>query len=256
MAKIFSRATFVFDAVNKHDLAGKLNNSLAQFFRRMDGSQHNRGALIVFEGCDRSGKSTQCNLLLKSLEEKGHSVKLLKFPDRTTVIGKMIDDYLSCKKEVDDHAVHLLFSANRWENVQMMKDLLFSGTTVLVDRYAYSGVAFTAAKQGFDIEWCKCSDMGLPRPDAVLYLTLSSEAAAKRGGFGVERYEQTDFQKKVAANFDKLKDEDWRVIDADKSVEDLHRELENICLSQISDSVSKKLRTLWTDIEISSKKDL
>ena len=97
--------------------------------------------------------------------------------------------------------------------------------------------------------------MGLPRPDAVLYLTLSSEAAAKRGGFGVERYEQTDFQKKVAANYDKLKDEDWRVIDADKSVEDLHRELENISLSQISDSVSKKLRTLWTDMEISSKKD-
>ena len=41
-----------------------------------------RGALIVFEGCDRSGKTTQCNLLLKSLKEKGHSVQLLKFPGK------------------------------------------------------------------------------------------------------------------------------------------------------------------------------
>ena len=39
-----------------------------------------RGALIVFEGCDRSGKTTQCNMLLQTLQEKGHSVKLMKFP--------------------------------------------------------------------------------------------------------------------------------------------------------------------------------
>lgn len=214
-----------------------------------------RGALIVFEGCDRSGKTTQCNMLLQTLQEKGHSVKLMKFPDRTTVIGKMIDDYLSCKKDVDDHAVHLLFSANRWENVKMMKELLYSGTTLLVDRYAYSGVAFTAAKQGFDLEWCKCSDIGLPRPDAVLYLTLSSEAAAKRGGFGVERYEQTDFQKTVAENFERLKDDDWKVIDADKSVEELHGELKSICLDEIENVGSKVLRTLWTDTKITCSKE-
>jgi dTMP kinase len=65
--------------------------------------------------------------------------------------------------------------------------------------------------QGFKIDWCKQPDIGLPRPDAVLYLTLSSEVAAKRGGFGIERYEQTDFQKKVASNFELLKDESWQV---------------------------------------------
>ena len=37
--------------------------------------------------------------------------------DRTTAIGKVISDYLSKKCELDDHAVHLLFSANRWELV-------------------------------------------------------------------------------------------------------------------------------------------
>ena len=61
------------------------------------------------------------------------------------------------------------------------------------------------------MEWCKQADVGLPRPDKVLHLTLSSEAAAKRGGFGEERYEQTDMQKRVAANFDKLKESYWQV---------------------------------------------
>lgn len=41
--------------------------------------------------------------------------ELWRFPDRTTAIGQMIDAYLTCKAEADDAAMHLLFSANRWE---------------------------------------------------------------------------------------------------------------------------------------------
>lgn len=37
--------------------------------------------------------------------------------DRTTDIGKMIDQYLKCKKSLSDEAIHLLFSSNRWEVV-------------------------------------------------------------------------------------------------------------------------------------------
>lgn len=58
--------------------------------------------------------------------------------------------------------------------------------------------------------------MGLPRPDLVLYLQLSSEDAAKRADFGNERYEQTDFQLKVAENFNIImSNEDlsyWKVL--------------------------------------------
>lgn len=206
-----------------------------------------RGALIVLEGCDRSGKTTQCNILQKNLSDAGHSVKLLKYPDRTTVIGHIIHDYLSCNTEVEDHAVHLLFSANRWESVPRLLEILKSGTTLIVDRYAYSGVAFTAAKKGFDLEWCKQPDIGLPRPDAVLYLKLSSEAAAKRGGFGEERYEQTDIQKQVAVNFNILQDKDWKVIDADKSQEDLTKELLIICQNTIHASSNKPVYKLWRE---------
>lgn len=66
----------------------------------------------------------------------------------------------------------------------------------MVDRYAYSGVAFTAAKgaPGLDRAWCMAPDAGLPAPDAVFFLNLTVEQAAARGGYGEERYEKADFQ--------------------------------------------------------------
>lgn len=73
---------------------------------------------------------------------------------------------------------------------------LAAGTTVVADRYAYSGVAFTAAKgaPGLDRAWCQAPDAGLPAPDAVFFLDLSAEAAEARGGYGEERYEKAEFQ--------------------------------------------------------------
>ena len=41
--------------------------------------------------------------------------ELWKFPDRQTSTGKLIDSYLNNREELDDAAVHLLYSANRWE---------------------------------------------------------------------------------------------------------------------------------------------
>jgi dTMP kinase len=77
----------------------------------------------------------------------------------------------------DDAAVHLLFSANRWEAVKSLKTRLNAGETLVCDRYAFSGVAFTAAKGTLDLEWCKNPDRGLPAPDAVIYLDVSSVRA-------------------------------------------------------------------------------
>lgn len=204
-----------------------------------------RGSLIVFEGCDHSGKTTQCKKLVCALNEAGIKTKAMRFPDRTTTIGKMIDSYLGNKCEIEDHSVHLLFSANRWEMVPRMKSDLESGTTLIVDRYAYSGVAFTAAKEGFDINWCKQPDVGLPQPDRVIYLTLSPEEAAERGTFGDERYEQKEFQLKVSENFEKLRDSVWTEVKADKTIDDLHRELLQITKDIIKESSSKPLEQLW-----------
>lgn len=76
-----------------------------------------RGAFVVLEGGDRSGKSTQAAKLVASLLSSGVAADAWRFPDRTSACGQLIDAYLkaSAGSGLDDAAVHLLFSANRWE---------------------------------------------------------------------------------------------------------------------------------------------
>jgi len=178
-----------------------------------------RGAFIVFEGGDRCGKTTQSTQVVDFLNHLygPKTAVWFKFPDRTTEIGQMINGYLTNKADMDDKCLHLLFSANRWEVITKIKKLLAEGVTVVADRYAYSGVAFSAAK-GLDPDWCKAPDAGLPRPDMTIYLDLTIEESAKRGGFGLEKYETKDMQTKAREQFMKLVDSSWEIIDANKPV--------------------------------------
>lgn len=118
--------------------------------------QTRRGAFILFEGIDRCGKSTQSSLLASSLT----NAELTRFPNRESTIGKLINAYLTSGEQMSDETIHLLFSANRWESASILESKLASGTHLVCDRYAYSGVAFSAAK-GMDLSWCKSCDSGL-----------------------------------------------------------------------------------------------
>lgn len=204
-----------------------------------------RGAFIVLEGCDRSGKSSQSKILVESLRMRGHKAKLMVFPDRNTNIGKVIDAYLKAKTHVGDHVIHLLFSANRWEQASVVEEQIKLGTTLIVDRYAYSGVAFSAAKQGMDLEWCRQPDIGLPRPDRVLFMGITPDDAAKRSGFGDEIYESLQFQQKVYSNFLKMKEPYWTVIDANRTVQEVSSDLLQIAEEVINDAKYSKLEHLW-----------
>ena len=136
-----------------------------------------RGAFILFEGIDRCGKSTQAALLAQMMSLTTMT-ELIRFPDRTSSIGQLINSYLASTTNMNDQTIHLLFSANRWEASQGLEAKLAAGTTLICDRYAYSGVAFSSAK-GLDLEWCKKCDEGLPAPDCIIYLDIPVEEAAK-----------------------------------------------------------------------------
>lgn len=58
--------------------------------------------------------------------------------------------------------------------------------------------------QGFCLDWCKKPDVGLPKPDLVMFLQLSAAEAALRGQFGEERYETSVFQRAVQQKFEQL----------------------------------------------------
>ena len=62
-----------------------------------------------------SNKSYYKVLVYANHFTKKKNLILVLHPDRTTPIGKMIDSYLRSQSDLDDRAIHLLFSANRWE---------------------------------------------------------------------------------------------------------------------------------------------
>jgi len=203
-----------------------------------------RGALIVLEGCDRSGKTTQCTKLVETLNNMKISAKKISFPDRSTPIGSIINDYLSRKIELPDRSVHLLFSANRWELEPEIRKQINSGVTLIVDRYSYSGVVFTSAKQCVDFKWCCGPENGLPKPDLVMFLKISTDEMAKRSGFGDERYENIEFQNKVDQNYEKFKNDNFIKMDANQDVSVLTNDILKQVLKTIDSVKNQKLEEL------------
>ena len=216
--------------------------------------------LIVFEGQDRSGKSTQIKKLHEYLNVKNlGSSKMIRFPERESLIGKSIDSYLSSNSELDDNTIHMLFCTNRWEHKNWILKTLSDGINVIVDRYAFSGVAYSVSK-GQNINWCKNGDIGLPQPDIVFFQDIVAEEAAKRGDYGQERYEKLDFQLEVMKTYiNHLYDKDyWINIDPNNTVDNVSqsiiKEYENYknIVSTNSDELKNKfyddkIKKLWMD---------
>ncbi|KAG1877262.1 P-loop containing nucleoside triphosphate hydrolase protein [Suillus subluteus] len=181
-------------------------------------SSSKRSAFKVIEGLDKSGKTTQASIL--------HN---------------------------HDRAIHLLFSANRWELASTISAHLAQGTTVLADRYSFSGIAYSVRK-GLPYEWCRAPEVGLPAPDLTLFLDISPEVAATRGGYGLERYEKEEVQKGVRQVFDQIgrsvqehgeKGEGkWVEIDAGKTKEEVAEDVWT-AVEPLASGVQGSISGLW-----------
>lgn len=133
-----------------------------------------------------------------------------------------------------------------------MRRDLEAGTTLVLDRYAFSGVAFSSVKPGMDAEWCRAADIGLPAPDIVFFMDMPVERAKQRGGFGEERYEKEEFQRKVRGAFSKLMDESWHVIDADRDRDVIHAEILAKAQQVIRERATTPLGKLWVGASVAS----
>lgn len=194
-----------------------------------------RGLLIVFEGIDNSGKTTHARQLALDLANARHLTFSQRnpvafcFPRRSTEVGKLIDSYLRGDTTLPDQVIHLLMSANRWEMKEEIEWFLSKGSTVILDRYWYSGVAYSCAK-GLDPHWCQASDIGLPRPDLVIYLDLPPEVAAGREDYGKEVYENLEYQQKAWDQYQILGAQEdlkniWKRVDSNLPIEEVKKEI-------------------------------
>lgn len=114
-------------------------------------------------------------------------------------------------------------------------------------------MTFSTAK-GLSYRWCLSPDTGLPRPDLVLFLNISKEAASQRGGYGEERYEKQEMQEKVRNVFLDMyrrregKCEEWAVVDAGKSVDEVEEE----CWRKVKEAVGKVWRGELGDVGLTA----
>lgn len=94
------------------------------------GSAGSRGAFILFEGVDRCGKTTQVGML-KEHYAKSKSTEQIRFPERKSAVGQLIDSYLQSNSNLNDQSIHLLFSANRWEQSDSIESKLAAGCNLV-----------------------------------------------------------------------------------------------------------------------------
>ena len=152
-----------------------------------------RGYLIAIEGSDRIGKTTLIESLKRNLE-----AEVYHFPTRKGPIGELLDKYLRGEAEIKNlHSSHYLFSADRWENEDKIKEILNQGKNVILDRYILSGYIYTTCQSEEAKIWAKRADYGLIKPDVQIIVTDDSDKLMKRISetTNPERYESALFKK-------------------------------------------------------------
>lgn len=136
------------------------------------------GALIVVEGIDGSGKSTQLYLLKRWLEIRGYKVHFTEWNSSALVKsatkrGKRARMFTPTTFSL----IHATDFADRWE--RQIRPLLRGGYLVLADRYVYTAFARDSAR-GCDPEWLRNLYSFAPVPDITLYFRAPLEICLNR----------------------------------------------------------------------------
>ena len=142
--------------------------------------------LVVLEGLDGAGKSTQVKKLRNYLESLFGTIEYIHFPRYDApVYGDLISRFLrgdfGSNEAVHPQLVALLFAEDRHGAAPGMKEILAKGGTVLLDRYVYSNIAYQCAKLTDNAEaeelrnWIFNTEYGnfaLPKPDLNIFLDV------------------------------------------------------------------------------------
>ena len=144
------------------------------------------GKLIVIEGGDGLGKSTQYNLLKNHLLSLNYQVSSFDFPNKTgTPIGKLIGNFLSSKYgAVSPEFLSLAFAIDRFVSKDKILEDLNSGKIVLCDRFVLSNIAFQTSKlENLEdkknleqlLNWLEYEVFNLSKPDIEIIITAPKE---------------------------------------------------------------------------------
>ena len=151
------------------------------------------GTLIVFEGTDGSGKSTQFKLLCDRLHAQGTQFQRLVFPQYSEPSSALLRMYLggefgSRPSDVNAYAASTFYAVDRYAAWKKVWGTSYeAGELVLSDRYTTSnavhqGGKLSEAEQPAFFDWLSDFEhqkLGLPQPDAVIYLDMPTERSVQ-----------------------------------------------------------------------------
>ena len=170
-----------------------------------------RGRLIVLEGIDGSGTTSQTERLVAHLRQQGRTAVSTREPSGGP-IGRLLREVLlgqhrmPAGDSVDGRTMALLFAADRLDHLQReVEPLLAEGFDVVSDRYLMSSLAYQAEEA--DREWVALLARGVRPPDLTILLDIPVAVAAQRrrlAGRPEERYDADSYLERVADNYRRL----------------------------------------------------
>lgn len=151
-----------------------------------------KGKVIVLEGLDGCGKSTQLDLALAYLKENGMTCRSVSFPNYEALSGKLVQQYLTGEIPADGrngaYAASAIYAADRYISYMTdWKGFYESGGVILAGRYTTSNAIYQLTKlqpeeHEYYLDWLcdfEYGKLGLPEPDMVIYLDMPVEASQK-----------------------------------------------------------------------------
>ena len=189
------------------------------------------GLFVTLEGIDRSGKTTQAQLLCEALGARALAVR----EPGGTAVGERVRDLLKDGSiAIGPRTEALLFAAARAELVgEVIRPALEDGRVVVSDRFLDSSLAYQGAARGLGVEDVarvnEFATGGLV-PDLTVLLELTPAAAAARAGVEVDRFEEegAGLQASVLAAYDALAAADpgrWVRVAADRDPAEVHEDV-------------------------------
>lgn len=187
---------------------------------------------VSFEGIDGCGKTTQVELFVKYLEERGFDFIKVREPGGTE-LGEKIRQLL-INEDMHARSELLLFLSSRAQLVEeVIKPALKSGKIVVADRFAHSSVAYQGCGRGLGMETVELlNDFATDKtyPDLVFFIDVPVNVAMERmsniNKDRIEREERTFWERIRACYFELAKKyKSFVIIDGEKNIESIHREI-------------------------------
>ncbi len=209
-----------------------------------------RGVLIVLEGIDGAGTTTQAARLANALTERHYLVHLTCEPSSGPV-GQLLRAMLAgAHAPVDATTMSLLFAADRADHVaREVTPALARGAVVISDRWYHSSLAYQGA--GEKRQWIWQLNQRALRPDLTLLLELDPQTAAERrarAGRTEELFDALETQRQIARGYRETvamlqADEPIRVLDGGASVDTVHGEVLEAVLATCKRLASRLMQT-------------